>query len=73
MPLSLSEFETFEPLEDAVVFSKSEIKVNVTPPLKPQNSVIEMKGKTITVTEGPSTLPEYAGIYLMCRGAAEYG
>lgn len=72
VPLSLSEFEKFAPLDDAVVFSKKEIDVEVIPPLKPQNSIVEMKGKRFTVTEGINTLPEYAAIYLMCRGAAEY-
>lgn len=72
VPLTLSEFEKFEPLRDAVVFSEKEIKIEVIPPLKPQNSVVEMKGKSIKVEEGINTVPEYAGIYLMCRGAAEY-
>ena len=72
VPLSLSEFRDFEPLDDAVVFSEKMIDIEVIPPLKPQNSKVEMKGKSFTVTEGKNTLPEYAAIYLMCRGAAEY-
>ncbi|MDD5615359.1 MAG: DNA primase small subunit PriS [Candidatus Methanoperedens sp.] len=72
VPLSLSEFKTFEPLSDAVVFSEKEIQIEVIPPLKPQNALVEMKGKSIKVVEGINTVPEYAGIYLMCRGAAEY-
>ncbi len=72
VPLTLAEFEKFEPLNDAVVFSEKEIKVEIIPPLKPQNSKVEMKGKSFTLTEGINTLPEYAAIYLMCRGAAEY-
>ena len=72
VPLTLSEFKTFEPLRDAVVFSEKEIKIEVLPPLKPQNALVEMKGKSIKVVEGINTVPEYAGIYLMCRGAAEY-
>lgn len=72
VPLTLAEFEKFEPLRDAVVFSEKEIKIEVFPPLKPQNSLVEMKGKSIKVEEGINTVPEYAGIYLMCRGAAEY-
>jgi DNA primase small subunit len=72
VPLTLAGFKEFEPLRDAVVFSEKEINIEVTPPLKPQNSLIEMKGKTIKVEEGINILPEYAGIYLMCRGAAEY-
>lgn len=72
VPLTLAEFENFEPLRNAVVFSEKEIKIEVFPPLKPQNSLVEMKGKSIKVEEGINTVPEYAGIYLMCRGAAEY-
>lgn len=72
VPLTLAEFGKFEPLNDAIVFSEKEIKIEVLPPLKPQNSKVEMKGKSFTVTEGINTLPEYAAMYLMCRGAAEY-
>lgn len=72
VPLKLSELEKFEPLNDAVVFSQKEIQVEVISPLKPQNSLVEMKGKSFAVTEGKNTLPEYAAIYLMCRGYAEY-
>jgi DNA primase small subunit len=55
-----------------VVFSEKEINIEVIPPLKPQNALVEMKGKSIKVVEGINIVPEYAGIYLMCRGAAEY-
>ncbi len=72
VPLTLSELSKFEPLNDAVVFSEKETKIDVLKPLKPQNSMVEMKGKSFTVTEGINTLPEYAAMYLMCRGAAEY-
>lgn len=72
VPLTLAGFEKFEPLNDAIVFSENEIKVEVISPLKPQNSKVEMKGKSLTITEGINTLPEYAAVYLMCRGAAEY-
>jgi DNA primase small subunit len=70
--LTLSEFEKFQPLNEAVVFSEKEVKIEVISPLKPQNSLVEMKGKSFRVSEGINTLPEYAAIYLMCRGAAEY-
>ncbi len=72
IPLTLAEFGRFEPLNDAVVFSEKETKIDVLSPLKPQNSKVEMKGKSFTVTEGINSLPEYAAVYLMCRGAAEY-
>ncbi|MCZ7384423.1 MAG: DNA primase catalytic subunit PriS [Candidatus Methanoperedens sp.] len=72
VPLTLAGLSKFEPLNDAVVFSEKETKIDVLKPLKPQNSMVEMKGKSFTVTEGINTLPEYAAMYLMCRGAAEY-
>ncbi|MDW7727168.1 MAG: DNA primase catalytic subunit PriS [Candidatus Methanoperedens sp.] len=72
VPLTLPEFKKFEPLNDAVVFSSREVDIEVISPLKPRNSKVEMKGKSFTVSEGINTLPEYAAIYLMCRGAAEY-
>jgi DNA primase small subunit len=72
VPLSLSEFQDFDPLNDAVVFSEKMIEIDVISPIKPQFSKIEMKGKSFTVSEGKNSLPEYAAIYLMCRGAAEY-
>ncbi len=72
VPLTLSGFGEFEPLDDAIVFSEKEIKIEVIPPLKPQNSLVEMKGKSFRVEEGINSLPEYAAMYLMCRGAAEY-
>ncbi len=72
VPLTLAGFKEFEPLRDAVVFSEKEINIEVIPPLKPQNALVEMKGKSIKVVEGINIVPEYAGIYLMCRGAAEY-
>lgn len=72
VPLTLTGLSKFEPLNDAVVFSEKETRIDVLKPLKPQNSMVEMKGKSFTVTEGINTLPEYAAIYLMCRGAAEY-
>ena len=72
VPLTLPEFEKFEPLRDAVVFSEKEVQIEVISPLKPQNSLVEMKGKSISVKEGINSLPEYAAMYLMCRGAAEY-
>ncbi|MCZ7397511.1 MAG: DNA primase catalytic subunit PriS, partial [Candidatus Methanoperedens sp.] len=72
VPLTLDDFEKFQPLSDAIVFSEKEIQVEVIPPLKPQNSLVEMKGQSFRIKEGMNTLPEYAAIYLMCRGAAEY-
>lgn len=66
--LSASQLEEFKPLDDAVVFGDNPITLNVSQP-----STIEMKGNEFHVDEGVQELPEYAAIYLMCRGGAEYG
>jgi DNA primase small subunit len=68
--LSLSELETFDPLNDAVVFSDKSVQLKVIKPFS-----VQMKGKEFVVEpdDGVIEIPEYAAIYLMCRGAAEYG
>jgi DNA primase small subunit len=66
--LSIDELETFEPLNDAVVFSDKSVKIKVIKPF-----AVQMKGKDLMVEEGVQEVPEYAAIYLMCRGVAEYG
>ena len=68
--LSLSELETFDPLNDAVVFSDESVQLKVIKPFS-----VQMKGNEFAVEPGDGMveLPEYAAMYLMCRGAAEYG
>ncbi|MDK2832878.1 MAG: primase small subunit [Methanolobus sp.] len=66
--LSIDELEAFEPLNDAVVFSDKSVKIKVIKPF-----AVQMKGKDLMVEEGVQEVPEYAAIYLMCRGVAEYG
>ncbi|HJH29127.1 MAG TPA: DNA primase catalytic subunit PriS [Methanosarcinaceae archaeon] len=68
--LSLSELETFDPLNDAVVFSDESVQLKVIKPFS-----VQMKGNEFVVEEGDGMvkLPEYAAMYLMCRGVAEYG
>lgn len=65
--LTLDELHRFEPLVDAVVFGSNEIKINVTRP-----TTVEIMDEQFTLEEGNHVLPEYAAIYLMCRGGAEY-
>jgi DNA primase small subunit len=65
--LSVDELHRFEPLVDAVVFGENKIKINVTKP-----TTVEMMDEQFEVEEGVNVLPEYAAIYLMCNGAAEY-
>ncbi len=66
--LAFSELEGFEPLDDAVVFGEEAVKVNVSKPF-----TVQLKGKDLRVEEGIQEVPEYAAVYLMCRGVAEYG
>ncbi|MBP2030872.1 DNA primase small subunit [Methanohalophilus levihalophilus] len=66
--LGLDEIENFEPLSDAVVFSERAVTIKVMKPFG-----VQMKGIDLQVEEGVQQVPEYAAIYLMCRGVAEYG
>ncbi len=67
VPLTRQQLETFNPLEDAIIFSDSPVRVLVT---KPQE--VEVKGKIYRVSEGVGRLPENVAMFLMCRGNAEY-
>ncbi len=66
--LSIDELESFEPLNDAIVFSDKSVKLKVIKPF-----AVQMKGNDFVVEEGIQEVPEYAAVYLMCRGVAEYG
>lgn len=67
VPLTLKNIEMFDPLDDAVVFSDREISVEAAEPAS-----CDLRGNHFEIEEGVNTVPEYAGIYLMCRGAVEY-
>jgi DNA primase small subunit len=66
--LKIDELEKFEPLNDAVVFGDKSVKIKAIKPF-----AVQMKGKDIVVEEGLQEVPEYAAVYLICRGVAEYG
>lgn len=66
--LKIEELEGFEPLNDAVVFSDKSVKIKAIKPF-----AVQMKGKDLMVEEGIQEVPEYAAVYLMCRGVAEHG
>jgi DNA primase small subunit len=66
--LALSELEKFDSLNDAIVFGERPVKISVSKPFS-----IQLKGKDLRVIEGTQEVPEYAAIYLICRGVAEYG
>jgi DNA primase small subunit len=66
--LSPSELDDFDPLTDAVpeTFVGHEILVDVE-----RASDLEFFDETLTVEPGVTSVPEYAGIFLMARGWAE--
>lgn len=66
--LALSELEMFDPLNDAVIFGNRPVKITVSKPFS-----VQLKGKDLRVEEGIQEIPEYAAVYLICRGVAEYG
>jgi DNA primase small subunit len=66
-PLTLETIRRFDPLTDAVVFSDAEISVAAESPAS-----CDLRGNHFEIDEGVNTVPEYAGIHLMCRGAVEY-
>ncbi|HEY3273993.1 MAG TPA: DNA primase catalytic subunit PriS [Methanocella sp.] len=67
VPLTRPGLENFNPLEDAIIFSDSPVRVLVTRPME-----AEVKGKVYRVSEGVGRLPENVAMFLMCRGCAEY-
>lgn len=67
VPLTRKALDNFNPLDDAIIFEDTPIRVLVT---RPQE--VEIKGKIYRVSEGVGRLPENVAMYLMCRGSAEY-
>jgi len=68
VPLKIEELEAFDPLRDAVVFGDAPIKLRAK-----KKGEIKIKGETFKFEEGEVTLPEYAAMFLVCRGIAEIG
>lgn len=66
--LAFSELEKFDPLNDAIIFGERPVKITVSKPFS-----VQMKGKDLRIEEGIQEVPEYAAVYLICRGVAEYG
>ncbi len=68
VPLEANAIADFEPLTDAIpeTFRGHEISVEVT-----AERTVELDGESLSVAPGKTTLPEYAGIFLMARGWAE--
>ena len=66
-PLTVETFENFDPLSDAVVFTSKPLKIY---PLR--DSAITLRGEHYQIAKGQTeSLPEFAALYFLCRGAAE--
>ena len=66
-PLTLDTFKDFDPLADAVVFTSKPLEIY---PLR--DSAITLRGEQYKITKDEIvSLPEFAALYFLCRGAAE--
>jgi len=68
-PLNLDELDDFDPFRDALAFEDEKVKVRCLKPAKLRIGDIEIKVKPGEKTR----LPEFAAIFLICRGIALYG
>ncbi len=65
-PVPLADFGSFDPLQDAVVFSDRKVKVDAS-----MNLSMEIQGNTYQVTKGTNAVPEALAVFLCARGIAE--
>ena len=65
-PVPLGDLETFDPLQDAVVFSDRRVKVETG-----ANIAMEILGNRYQVAKGMSAVPEALAVFLCARGLAE--
>lgn len=64
--VKVEEIDTFEPLRDAIAFGEEKMKLRVLKKVK-----ISIGGENLNISAGEVVeLPEFAGIYLLCRGLA---
>ena len=66
VPVGLDEIKEFEPLNDALYFSSSPVKIKINQPVK-----IRLKNEQFNLDVGENELPEYAAIFILCRGFGE--
>ena len=65
-PVELGDFDSFDPLQEAVVFSDRKVKVDAA-----MNLSMEIQGNTYQVGKGMNVVPEALGVFLCARGVAE--
>ena len=67
-PVPLTDFEGFDPLRDAVVFSDRKVKVEMR-----MNLSMDMVENSYQLTKGIAVVPEFLAVLLCARGLAEIG
>jgi DNA primase small subunit len=66
-PLTVETFEDFDPLADAVVFTNKPLEI-----CSLRDSAITLRGERYKIAKDEiESLPEFAALYFLCRGAAE--
>jgi DNA primase small subunit len=65
-PVALGDLDSFDPLQDAVVFSDRRVKVE-----SGANLGMEIQGNAYQVVKGTNVVPESLAVFLCARGAAE--
>ena len=65
-PVELGDFASFDPLQEAVVFSDRKVKVDAAMKLS-----MEIQGNTYQIEKGVNVVPEALGVFLCARGVAE--
>jgi DNA primase small subunit len=65
-PVPLADFDAFDPLRDAVVFSDRRVKVDMG-----MNLSMEMLGNSYQLAKGTAAVPEALAVFLCARGLAE--
>ena len=65
-PVPLGDFDSFDPLQDAVVFSDRKVKVDAF-----ANLSMEIQGNSYQIAKGTGAVPEALAVFLCARGLAE--
>jgi DNA primase small subunit len=65
-PVPLGDLDSFDPLQDAVVFSDRKVKVDAG-----ANLSMELWGNTYRIEKGMNAVPEALAVFLCARGLAE--
>lgn len=64
--IPIDELESFDPFRDAIAFDDSDTKIILNSDVS-----FELCDNNFKLSSGEHTLPRYAAVYLMCRGAAD--